>query len=346
VKAAVAGQPGQVIIADFPNPVAGEQDVIVETLACGICATDVKLVQKGAKEIKYALGHEMAGRIIQVPKYSQWKIGQQVVIAPYLPCGQCFYCQHGQLTLCTNLYDVFPQPGGLAEQILVPPELALRGMFPIPAGMSVALAAMAEPLGCVVKGLEDSHLKAGDTLLVLGDGPMGQLAAAAGKAMGARLVIVAGMTDHRLASAKRNFADLVVDVRREDLRQIVAGVSDQRGADVVLVAVSSAEALAAGIANVRPGGTVNSFAGVPESTCIELDVRKVHYQQYYLTGSFGTTPEHMLKALGLMQSSGLDFSNIITATYPFPQVGEAVSYVEHQLGLKTMVTFSGNKEAN
>ncbi len=344
MKAAVPIDPGRVIIVDFPDLQAGEQDVIVETVACGICATDVKLVRKGAKENKYALGHEMVGRIIRAPEPGKWKVGQQVVIAPYLPCGKCYYCQQGQSTLCTSLYEVFPQPGGLAEQILVPPELALRGIFPVPAGMSAEVAALAEPLGCVLKGLEDSHLKPGDILLVIGDGPMGQLAAAAGKALGAGQVIVAGMTDHRLASA-RNYADLVVDVRRENLAQAVAEATEKRGADVVMVAVSSAEALVTGIANVRPGGTVNSFAGVPEGTSIDLDVRKVHYQQYYLTGSFGTGPEQMTRALDLMQTSGVDFSKVITASFPFSQVGEAVSYVDRQLGLKAMVTFPGNKEA-
>jgi L-iditol 2-dehydrogenase len=340
VKAAAASKPGQVIIADFPEPVAGEGDVIVETLACGVCATDVKLVQKGAKELKYALGHEMAGRIVQGPKESQWKVGQHVVVAPYLPCGECYYCQHGQAALCTRLYEIFPLPGGLSERILVPAELARRGLFLIPPGMSDELAALAEPLGCVLMGLEASHLKEGDSLLVIGDGPMGQLTAAAGKALGAGLVFVAGMTDHRLACAQKYYADVVVDVTREDLKAIVAEQTGMRGADVVLVAVSSGEALATGLASVRPGGTVNSFAGVPDGTKIELDVRKVHYQQYYLTGSSGTTPGFMAKALALLGSSRVDFSKVITASYPFPQVGEAVAYVERQLGLKSMVLFS------
>ena len=158
--------------------------------------------------------------------------------------------------------------------------------------------------------------------------------------LGAGLVFVAGMTDHRLACAQKYYADVVVDVTREDLKAIVAEQTGMRGADVVLVAVSSGEALATGLASVRPGGTVNSFAGVPDGTKIELDVRKVHYQQYYLTGSSGTTPGFMAKALALLGSSRVDFSKVITASYPFPQVGEAVAYVERQLGLKSMVLFS------
>jgi L-iditol 2-dehydrogenase len=346
VKGAAAGQPGEVRIVSFPEPEAQDKDAVLEVLACGICATDVKLVQKGATNTRYALGHELVGRVVHAPAGSRWALGQHVVVAPYLPCGACYYCTHGQPTLCTTLFQFSPLPGGLAERVLVPAELAERGMFPVPSGMSDELAALAEPLGCVVKGLEDSRLAAGDALLVIGDGPMGQLAAAAGKALGASPVIVAGMTDHRLANAKRHFADLVVDVNHEDLHAAVMAVTSGRGADVVLVAVSSGEALATGISMVRPGGTVNSFAGVPDGTTIDLDVRKVHYQQYFLTGSFGTAPQYMYKALDLIKNSHVEFGSVISACYPFNQTGEAVAYVERQLGLKAMVTFPALEEVH
>jgi L-iditol 2-dehydrogenase len=346
LKAAIAGKPGQVIITDFPEPIIGAGDLVVETLTCGICATDIKLVNKGSQETNFALGHEMVGRIIKEPQKSHWKVGQHVVVAPYLPCGKCFYCQHEQAALCPNLYEVFPLPGGLSERILVPAELAQRGLFQVPPGMSDETAALAEPLGCVLMGLEAAHLKAGDSLLVIGDGPMGQLAAAAGKALSAGPVIVAGMTPHRLDKAQKYFANVVVDITHEDLKTIVSAQTGNRGADIVMVAVSSGAALVNGLNNVRPGGTVNSFAGVPDGTKIELDVRKVHYQQFYLTGSSGTTPEYMAKALALMESSSVDFSKVITARFPFSQVSEAVAYVEQQRGLKSMVLFSEEKRVN
>ena len=340
MKGAAAGQSGQVIIVDFPEPAAKEDDVILEALVCGICATDVKLVQKGAKEAKYALGHELSGKIVKAPAKGQWKVGQHVVVAPYLPCDQCYYCKHGQPTLCKNLYEIYPFPGGLAERVYIPAELARRGMFAIPDDLSIELAALAEPLGCVIKGMEDSHFQAGDSLLVIGDGPMGQLAAAAGRSLGAGQVIVAGITDHRLRTAKQYYADTAVDVTQTNLHQVVAGCTDKRGADVVIVAVSSAEAISNGIAMVRPGGRVNIFAGVPEDTQITLDVRKVHYQQYFLTGSSGTAPAHMNKALELLQSKMVDYSAIISARYSFPKVGEAITYVKDRVGLKAVVTFS------
>lgn len=339
MKAAAAGQPGQVLLVDFPEPAPGEKDFILEPTACGICATDVKLVTKGAKEIRFALGHELAGKIVHAPENPKWKVGQRVVVAPYLSCNQCFFCKHGQPTLCPHLYDVSILPGGLAERVLVPAELAQRGMFPIPQKLSDELASLAEPLGCAIKGVEDSSLQKGDSLLVIGDGPMGQLAAAAGRALGAKTVIVAGNLAHRLAVAKLHYADRVVDITCEDLAKAVADCTDRRGVDVVLATVSSGEALVSGIASVRSGGWVNAFAGVPEGTRIELDVRRLHYQQYHLTGSSGVAPEHMAKALDLLQSKEVDYSKIISERFSFTHTGEAVAYVENRVGLKAVVTF-------
>jgi len=340
LKGAAAGQPGQVILVDFPEPVAQEQDVILSVSVCGVCATDVKMVLKGAKDTRFALGHELAGIVIKAPSSQAWKIGQRVAVAPYLPCDQCFFCKHGQPALCTNLYAVSIMPGGLVERVLVPAELAQRGMFALPSELSDELAALAEPLGCVVKGLEDARLQAGDALVVIGDGPMGLLAAAAGKALGCSTVIMAGMTEHRLNAAQGLFADRTVNISRENLKEAVAECTEKRGADVVLVTVSSGETLAEGIGLVRPGGWVNAFAGVPEGTHIELDVRKLHYQQYNLTGSSGLAPLHMKKALELLQFRTVDFSKVISARFPFPQVAEAVAYMEKRVGLKAMVTFS------
>ena len=339
MKGSAAGQPGQVILVDYPSIRAGAEDLILTPTACGICATDVKQVQKGAKDTRFALGHELVGTIKKTSSSQPWKQGQRVAVAPYLPCGGCYYCQHGQGGLCSHLYEISISPGGLAEEVLIPAELGRRGTFALLDDLNDETAALAEPLGCVLKGLEDAHFQPGGSLLVIGDGPMGQLGAAAGRALGAEWIIMSGATDHRLQLARRHFADAVVDVTRTSLKEEVLGRTEKRGADCVLVTVSSGETLADGIACVRPGGTVNAFAGVPEGTSIPLDVRKLHYQQYYLTGSSGVTPAHMHKALELLGSRKVDFHQVVTATFPFAQAGEAVAYVANRIGLKAVVTF-------
>ncbi|MBN1538307.1 MAG: alcohol dehydrogenase catalytic domain-containing protein [Anaerolineales bacterium] len=339
MKGASAGNPGQVQIVDFPDMPLKPGDVRISTLACGVCTTDVKMVQKGSKEIKYALGHEISGKIIEVTPDGIWQVGQRVIVAPYLPCGGCYYCRHDQPALCSHLYDVTIYPGGLAEQVIIPRPLAQRGMFPIPDDVPDTLASISEPVGCVIKGLEDSRFKYGDSVLVVGDGPMGMFAMAVARAFGAYPILVAGMTPHRLEFARQSYADAIIDIAHENVKTVVNQHTAGIGADVVLVAVSSAEALESGISAVRAGGTVNAFAGVADGTTIPLDVRGIHYQQYYLTGSSGLAPSHLKKALTLLGSRRVDFSLLITAEFPFEAVEDAVAYATNRIGLKVVVTF-------
>ncbi len=340
-----ARKPGQPELIEFPDPELGTGEVILAPTVCGICSTDVKMAMRGESDPSYTLGHEVVGEIIDAHPSSKWSVGQHVVAAPYLPCGSCAYCHHGQVTLCPDLFKTAIAPGGLAERVLIPPAIAERGLFAVPEGLSDEVAALTEPLGCVLKALEDTPVAVGDSVLVVGDGPMGQLIAAAARMSGAWPVIVAGMTSHRLAVAESNFADVVIDVSKCDLRANVEKHTRGRGADVVFVVVSSGEALTSGIQAVRAGGAVNAFAGVPEGTTVELDLRKLHYEQYHMTGSFGIGPAHMAKALQLLVSERINVSPIITARFSFEEASDAVSYAAQRAGLKALVLFdsSGGK---
>jgi threonine dehydrogenase-like Zn-dependent dehydrogenase len=212
-------------------------------------------------------------------------------------------------------------------------------VIPLADSLPDEIAALAEPLGCVIKGLEDCRLSAGDSIVVAGDGPMGILAAAAARALGARPVIVSGMTPHRLNLARTHFADFVVDVSKEDLVVETKKATEGRGADIVLVAVSSGQVLADAMQCVRPGGIINAFAGVPDGTTLSVDVRWLHYKQTYLTGSFGTAPDHMQKALNLLDSGKIDGTAIVTKVFPFAQVEEAFAYSRERTGLKAVIKF-------
>lgn len=339
MRGASAGSPGEVEIIEFPEPELGDGEVILSPLACGICTTDVKFVMKGSTGTRYALGHELAGVITEASPSSGWTTGKKVIAAPYLPCGACYYCLHNQPTLCTDLYESSPIPGALAERVKIPRDLAQRGLFEIPDSLDPVTASLSEPLGCVIQGLEACRFTQGSSLLVVGDGPMGIITAAAARAWGAYPVIVAGMMEHRLEIASRHYADFVIDITREDLAAKVKSLTGGRGADVVMVAVSSGEALEAGIQCVRPGGAVNSFAGVPDGTIINLDVRKLHYKQYFLTGSSGVAPVHLRQALDLLSSCRIEIDPLITARFSFDATAEAVAYAAGRVGLKAVVIF-------
>ena len=173
---------------------------------------------------------------------------------------------------------------------------------------------------------------------------MGQICAAVARAYGARPVIVAGMTPHRLELA-RQVADATVNVETTELRAAVLALTEGRGADVVIVVVSDGPALEAGLTALRPGGTLNAFAGVAKGTEVKLDLRRLHYEQYHLTGSFGLGPEHMAKALHLMETGAVNAQALVTARFPFQQAADAVAYAANRVGLKAMVIFDGDQEA-
>ena len=340
MKALVAGKPGRAEWIEMDEPAIGPGEVLLRPLACGICTTDVKFVRAGyTGGPRYALGHELVGEVVAAGEGARWQVGDRVAAAPYLPCGSCHYCLHGQPTLCPHLFENSLSPGGLAERVRIPRQLAERGLFPLPEGLPLPIAALAEPVGCCVQGVEDCGVMAGDAVLVIGDGPMGLLCAAVARAYGAGLVIVAGLTPHRLAVAQERYAGAVIHVGEQDLHERVMTLTGGRGADVVIVAVSGAEAVEAGLGALRRGGTLNIFAGVPQGTTIPLDLRQVHYGQIRITGSFGVGPYHVAQALRLLASRQVDFAPIVTATFPFEEAPQAVAYAMDRVGLKAVVVF-------
>jgi len=339
MKGVTVGQPGEVVWLDYPAPSVGPGEVVLAPLACGICTTDVKMVKQGSDgKHQYALGHELVGRIAVADAEAPWRLGQRVVVAPYVPCGACYYCRRHQPTLCTHLFENSLVPGGLAEKVRLPRRLAEKGVLAVPAHLSDEAAALTEPIGCAVKGVEDSGVRPGDSVLIVGDGPMGLICAAVARAYGASPLIVAGLSPHRLAAAAR-WADAVIDVGATDLRSAVQALTDGRGADVVMVVVSDGPVLESGLTAVRPGGTLNAFAGVSKGTTLALDVRRLHYEQIYLTGSFGVGPEHMARALHLIATGRVDAPALITARFPFAQTADAVAYAADRVGLKAVVIF-------
>lgn len=342
MRAVTAGKPGQVQYMEFPEPRIGVGEVIIRPTVVGICSSDVKRVLRGEKDPQYALGHEVAGVVVEADPASGWEVGARVVSMPYLPCGECHHCRQGQATLCPRLFESSLSPGGLAERIGVPSAIAERGMFRIPEGLMDEVAALSEPVGCVLKGIHDSGVQPGDAVLIIGDGPIGIMAAAVANAYGAQPVMVAGMMAHRLAVAEREYAHSVIDVGKQALVPEVQQLTEGRGADVVIVAVPSGEALESGLEAVRPGGTVNAFAGVPNGTTVLLDVRRLHYEQIHLTGSFGVGPSHLAEALGLLHSGKVKGSPVITARFAFEEAGEAISYAAQRVGLKPVVVL-GNQ---
>lgn len=330
------GGPGQLALEDMPRPVPKVGDLLVEIAACGICATDVKTFMRGHPKIKpgSVLGHEMTG--IAATDAGPIRKGNRVAIAPYAPCGKCRDCRRGQPLLCAFLFDRTPTPGGFSDFLNVPAELVADLVVNVPEKLSLVHATLAEPVACCINALERARVGDGDTVIILGDGPMGLIQAEAAKAMGAARVVITGMTPHRLAHA-RKFADDVVDVSAHPEVTVRLRQTLPQGADVVLVSIASPEAGTQAFDLVARGGVIDLFAGTPAGMRVSADAQLIHYEGVRLQGSFGFTPGQFRKAIDWLAAGRLVGADLVTGEVGMEGVPDALRNASRHEGIKTVM---------
>jgi L-iditol 2-dehydrogenase len=276
----------------------GEVRVSIE--AALTCGTDLKVFRRGyhARMIvpPAVFGHELAGVVSEVhPETQGWAKEQRVVVANSAPCGECFYCQHGQENLCDDLLFL---NGAYAESIVVPARIVEKNMIELRPVTSFADAALTEPLACAVQGVGDLAVQGGERILVIGSGPIGLLFAALLKHAGCDLT-VAGRGEKRLALASRFGASVIEINPRDDLLNTVK--ESGRTFDIVIDAVGRPQVWEAAIRLVRKGGAVNFFGGCPADTFVRFDTALIHYSNLRLLASFHHTPRTIRQALAYIE---------------------------------------------
>ena len=278
---------------------AGEARVQIE--AALTCGTDLKVFKRGyhAKMIipPALFGHEFAGVISALaPDVTGWRAGERVAVANSAPCGQCFFCRNHQENLCDDLLFL---NGAYAKSIVVPARLVQKNLLRLKPETDFCDAALVEPLACVVQGIEDTRLRRGQRVLVIGAGPIGLMFVTLARHLGCR-VTVAGRGKKRLETAQRLGAELVLNAGGP------SGLGDAvprgPGFDVVIEAVGKPETWAAAVRLVRKGGTVNFFGGCPSGTTVSLDTGLIHYSNLTLLASFHHTPRTIRRALEFIEA--------------------------------------------
>lgn len=247
-------------------------------------------------------------------------------MVPNLGCGRCPECAEGDIHLCAN-YDAFgiTLDGGMAEYMRVPARALTAGnMLPIPDGLSVDQAVLAEPLACCYNALSLSGLRSGESLLVIGGGAMGLMNVALGRAFGASFVMLSDPHTGRLGRATRVGADVGLQARQEDVPTRVRDLTGGRGADVVVVTAASAQAQRDALECVSRKGCINFFASLAAGEQeVAAPINRVHYEQLHLTGTTGANVNHFRHVLALMASNRLPLAPLITARYPLASANEA-----------------------
>jgi len=298
-----------------PVPVAGAGEVVLRVGAALTCGTDLKVYRRGYHAAMgkppMLFGHEVAGVVEQVGgDVTQWKKGDRVVALNSAPCDACFFCRNGQQNLCE---DLLFNNGAYAEYIRIPARIVEKNMLAVPAEMKFEHAALTEPLACVIRGLEESGARAGETMIVIGAGPIGLMFLHAAALSGVRVIAVV-KRDDQVAAAKTFGAEQVVQIA-EGMDAVAAArgfTPEGRGADVVIEAVATPATWEQAVEMVRKGGVVNFFGGPPSGTKVALDTNRLHYGDITLKASFHHTPATCRTAFALLQSGRFKCAEYLT----------------------------------
>jgi L-iditol 2-dehydrogenase len=341
MTAAVLYGKEDVKIEKVPIPRVGQGDVLIKVQVALTCGTDLKVYQRGyhARMIvpPALFGHELAGIIEEAgPGVKAFRTGMRVVALNSAPCQMCFYCSKHQENLCE---DLLFNNGAYAEYIKIPRRIVETNMLTIPSNVSYEEAAMVEPLACVLRGLHETNVEIGDTVVVIGGGPIGLMFVQIAKLTGCNVISVV-KRDSQVAAAKRLGADDVVQITQvQDAVEAVRALTpDRRGADVVIEAVGRPEAWEWSIDMVRKGGTVNFFGGCASGTTVQLDTNRLHYSEVTLKATFHHTPESVRKAFTLITERKIRSADYVTGEAPLSRLHHVLRHMMNRNGdIKTAI---------
>ena len=344
MKVAKFYAPGDIRLEDVPEPEVSPGTVKIRVRNCSTCGTDVKISRSGHPNMTppQIMGHEIAGEITEIGDgVDGWSVGDRVQVIAAIPDGTCVECLAGHPTVCENQLSMGYQfPGGFAEFLIVPSEvLAVNGLNRIPDGLSFAEASLAEPLACVLNGQELARVGEGDTVVIVGSGPIGCLHVRLARARGAAKVILIDLNAERLAqAADLVLPDLAIASESRDPVAAVLEATGGRGADVVITAAASGRAQEQGLAMLARRGRLSLFGGLAkDAPTITVDSNLVHYRELTIVGVNGSSPEHNRRALELIATGAVPVSDLITHRLPLDRVLDALDIVARGEAIKVTI---------
>lgn len=343
MKAAVLEALNKMVVKEVPTPCVDDNSVLVKVKACAVCGSDIRIYHHGNSRVNppQIIGHEMSGEVVEVGKHvTRFKVGDRVAIGADVPCGECVFCEAGIGNNCQINYAMGYQfAGGFAEYVLLDRIVVNYGpVHKIPGHVSYDEAALAEPLGCVLNALELSNIKLGDTVVIIGAGPIGCMIIEVAKKMGASKVIMVQRSRPRLEMARKFGADVYICSSEEDGVARVLEETEGLGADVVITANPSPEAQVDAIKIAKNRARVNFFGGLPkDKSLVTLDTNLIHYKELFVHGAHGAMPIHHLKAVELIASGSINVKNYISHKFSLDDILEAFAAAEGHAGMRVVV---------
>ncbi len=333
-------------IEDFPVPEIAEDEVLVETKACGICASDILDWYREPKAPTF-LGHEPAGVIVKTGSFVQgFKVGDRVFVHHHVPCFVCRYCRAGEFSMCSSFRESNIYPGGFAEFIRVPGENVRKGLLLLPENVSFVEATLIEPLACCVQAFRRSSFRRGDAVLVVGAGFNGLALTQLARVYGADLVFVVEPDPFRRKLASSLGADVVADPYHEDVVEILRRENKGHLADVVFVTPPFPEAIEKAVNWIDRGGRLLLYAPCQPGEKFSIEVNSFYFSHLTIRASYSASPLDTREALSLLEKGSIRADLLISCVLPFAEFKKAFQRARNdKKSIKCVLTFEREKSS-
>ncbi len=331
---------GSIECREVETPAITEDEILLRVRAATICGTDLRIYKSGHYRINEGetriLGHELSGEIWEIGKNVKgYRRGTQAAVSPNISCGSCRYCRSGRNHLCDD-YDAFgiTMDGGFAQYVRVPKEAIEQGcLISVEGPASFEEVCLSEPLACTYYAYRSVDTKPGDDVLIVGAGPMGVLHLKMQRIAGATRVMMADISDSRLALVERFGPDVTIPSGRVDLVSEVRRLTGGKGADVIITACSSGDMAA-------KNGRINFFGGLPKNReTVELNTNLIHYNSLIVTGTTRYAQADFYKSVKLITEGRVETAPLISRRFGIEKISEAFDYALIGKGLKTLIEF-------
>jgi L-iditol 2-dehydrogenase len=322
MKAVIVRAPMDFGVEDVPCPSPPNGGLLLKVHACSLCGSDLRTLRSGHRKVNlpWIIGHEISGIVVGTGLNYQgpWMVGDWLAVGPLAYCGVCDFCQDGRYELCDDYREIGQAwPGGFAEYIAIPEECIKRGVISrIPTGLDRTTAAIAEPISSCLNAQELGRVGLGDTVVIMGAGPIGCIHVSLARSRGAQKVFIVDVVDERLRLAEAFEPDAAINISTTDVLAEVRRLTQDKGADVIVTANPSPEAQVQAVQMARKGGRILLFGGLPkEQSCPRVDMNIVHYQALHLIGTTIFAPRHYRTALMLLESGRIPGDKLITGRF-------------------------------
>jgi L-iditol 2-dehydrogenase len=332
MKAAVYIGEGKIEYREIDVPKIGPEEALLKVAFTGLCKTDIKKITNDLLEPPRIFGHEIVGKIVRVgSKVENLFPGERVAVFHHVPCLKCFFCLQGLYSQC-KIYQTIdttagfgkPSGGGFAEYVKLPALVVNRGIIKIPKKISYEEAVFIEPTNCCLKAVDKAGIKINETVLILGQGPIGLTLTQLSKLGGAK-VVATDLVDYRLRKSKKYGADYILNANKANLLAKIKLLTEGRGADKSIVAVESIAAINQAVQSTRPGGKVIFFFDLIKEREINLSPHIISHLEVELCGSYSSAWDLHDISAELIFNKRIDTADMITHIFPLKDLSKAVN---------------------